>query len=214
MLLRLLPTMLRFPKLPLPAARRTAAACPAAQAARTILVFGDSLSAGYGIRQDASWPALLARRLQEKKLDYSVVNASISGETSAGGRTRIAAALRTGTRHRWSSSPSAPTTACVACRWRSCATTSAPSSPAPRRSKAQVLLVGQRIPPNYGAYALQFHQVFGAVAKARKAALVDFLLAGVATTPQLFQADNLHPTAAAQPLLLDNVWQGLAPLLK
>jgi acyl-CoA thioesterase-1 len=92
------------------------------QAAGTILVFGDSLSAGYGIRQDAAWPALLARRLQEKRLDYSVVNASISGETTSGGRTRIEAALAS-IRHGWSLSPSAPTTACAGCRWRKCATT-------------------------------------------------------------------------------------------
>jgi acyl-CoA thioesterase-1 len=186
---------------------------PAAQAARTILVFGDSLSAGYGIRQEASWPALLSRRLQEKKLDYNVVNASISGETSAGGRTRIAAALR---KH----SPQIVIVALGAndglrglplAQLRenlSAIVTSA------QDSKAQVLLVGQRIPPNYGAYASEFQETFGAVAEARKAALVNFLLAGVATTPQLFQADNLHPTAAAQPQLLDNVWQGLAPLLK
>ncbi|EXI78046.1 MAG: Esterase TesA precursor [Candidatus Accumulibacter appositus] len=186
---------------------------PAAQAARTILVFGDSLSAGYGIRQDASWPALLARRLQEKKLDYSVVNASISGETSAGGRTRIAAALK----------KYAPQVVIIAlgandglrglpvAQLR--ANLSAIVSSA-QKNKAQVLLVGQRIPPNYGAYATEFEKTFGAVAAAHQAALVDFLLAGVATKPQLFQADNLHPTAAAQPQLLDNVWQGLAPLLE
>jgi acyl-CoA thioesterase-1 len=151
--------------------------------------------------------------LQEKKLDYNVVNASISGETSAGGRTRIAAALR---KH----SPQIVIVALGAndglrglplAQLRenlSAIVTSA------QDSKAQVLLVGQRIPPNYGAYASEFQETFGAVAEARKAALVNFLLAGVATTPQLFQADNLHPTAAAQPQLLDNVWQGLAPLLK
>jgi acyl-CoA thioesterase-1 len=186
---------------------------PAAQAARTILVFGDSLSAGYGIRQDASWPALLAQRLQEKKLDYSVVNASISGETSAGGRTRIAAALN-------KYSPQVVIIALGAndglrglpvAQLR--ANLSAIVSSA-QKNKAQVLLVGQRIPPNYGAYAAEFQKTFGAVAAAHQAALVDFLLAGVATKPQLFQADNLHPTAAAQPQLLDNVWQGLAPLLE
>jgi acyl-CoA thioesterase-1 len=76
------------------------------------------------------------------------------------------------------------------------------------------LLVGQRIPPNYGSYAADFHKTFAAVAKARKTALVDFLLEGVATQARFFQADNLHPTAEAQPLLLDNVWRGLEPLLK
>lgn len=186
---------------------------PAAYAAKTILVFGDSLSAGYGIRQDASWPALLALRLQEKKLDYSVVNASISGETTAGGRARIDAAL----------SKHAPQIVIVALGandglrglslkvMRDNLTAIASST---QKIKAQVLIVGQRLPPNYGPYALQFQESFGEVAKAKKAALVNFLLDGVATQPNLFQADNLHPTAEAQPRLLDNVWQGLAPLLK
>ena len=83
-----------------------------------------------------------------------------------------------------------------------------------QRTNAKVLIVGQRLPPNYGAYAEQFQQVFGEVARARKAALVDFLLDGIATRAELFQADNLHPTAEAQPRLLDNVWRGLEPLLK
>jgi len=186
---------------------------PAAQAAKTILVFGDSLSAGYGIRPDAAWPALLARRLQDRKLDYNVVNASISGETSSGGRTRIDAAL----------ARYAPQVVIVALGANDGlrglpvaqlhANLEAIVSSA-QQKKAQVLLVGQRIPPNYGAYAVQFHDVFAAVAKTRRTALVDFLLDGVATQPTLFQSDNLHPTAEAQALLLDNVWRGLAPLLK
>jgi acyl-CoA thioesterase-1 len=186
---------------------------PTAQAARTILVFGDSLSAGYGIRQDAAWPALLARRLQEKKLDYNVVNASISGETTSGGRARIDAALA---RH----SPQIVIIALGAndglrglpiATMRNNLTAIAGSA---QKKKAQVLIVGQRLPPNYGNYAIEFHKVFGEVAKTRKTALVNFLLDGVATRAELFQADNLHPTAEAQPRLLDNVWQGLAPLLK
>jgi len=205
--------MLRFPILRSLLLAGLLLLAPAAQAARTILVFGDSLSAGYGIRQDASWPALLARRLQEKKLDYSVVNASISGETSAGGRTRIAAALN-------KYSPQVVIIALGAndgLRGLPLAQLRANLSAivaSAQKNKAQVLLVGQRIPPNYGAYANEFHKTFGAVAAAHQAALVDFLLAGVATEARLFQADNLHPTAAAQPLLLDNVWQGLAPLLE
>ena len=186
---------------------------PLAQAAQTILVFGDSLSAGYGIRQDAAWPALLARRLQEKGLDYNVVNASISGETSSGGRSRIDAALAT-------HSPRVVIVALGAndglrglpiAQLRDNLTEIVASA---QKANARVLLVGQRVPPNYGSYALQFHKAFGEVARARKTALVDFLLEGVATEPQLFQADNLHPTAAAQPLLLNNVWRGLAPLLQ
>jgi acyl-CoA thioesterase-1 len=184
---------------------------PTAQAAKTILVFGDSLSAGYGIRQDAAWPALLAQRLQEKRLDYSVANASISGETTSGGRARINAAL----------DKYAPQIVVVAlgsndglrglplAEMRDNLIAIATSA---QRRKAQVLIVGQRLPPNYGTYAVQFHAVFAEVAKKQKTAFVDFLLDGVATQPKLFQADNLHPTAEAQARLLDNVWRGLAPL--
>lgn len=186
---------------------------PTVQAAKTILVFGDSLSAGYGLQRDAAWPALLAQRLQEKRLDYSVVNASISGETTSGGRTRIDAAL----------SKHAPHIVIVAlgsndglrglplASMRDNLIAIARSA---QRRKARVLLVGQRLPPNYGDYATQFHDVFREVAKIQKTALVDFLLDGVATHANLFQSDNLHPTAEAQPRLLDNVWNGLAPLLK
>ena len=85
---------------------------------------------------------------------------------------------------------------------------------AAQKKNARVLIVGQRLPPNYGPYAVQFQKAFADVAKDRKAALVDFLLDGVATRPELFQSDNLHPTAEAQPILLDTVWRGLEPLLK
>ena len=188
-------------------------AAPTAQAAKTILVFGDSLSAGYGIRQELAWPALLAQRLEQKRLDYNVVNASISGETTSGGRARLAAAL----------DKYAPAIVIIALGANdglrglpiptmrdnlAAMTTSA------QGKKARVLIVGQRLPPNYGPYAVQFHNVFGEVAKSRKAALVDFLLDGIADQPQFFQADNLHPTGEAQPRLLDNVWAGLEALLK
>jgi len=186
---------------------------PTAFAAKTILVFGDSLSAGYGIAQEAAWPALLGKRLQEKHLDYNVVNASISGETTSGGRTRLGPAL----------AKFAPQIVIIALGANdglrglpiagmrdnlSAMTDSA------RQAKARVLIVGQRLPPNYGAYADQFFAAFDSVASAKKTAFVDFLLDGVAMRQELFQADNLHPTAEAQPRLLDNVWQGLAPLLK
>jgi acyl-CoA thioesterase-1 len=186
---------------------------PAAQAARTILVFGDSLSAGYGISQQAAWPTLLAQRLREKKLDYTVVNASISGETTIGGRTRLDAAL----------AKYAPQIVIIALGandgLRGLPLAGMRDNLAAMTTKAQganakVLIVGQRLPPNYGAYAQQFQQVYGEVARARKAAAVDFLLDGIATRADLFQADNLHPTAEAQPHLLDNVWRGLEPLLK
>jgi acyl-CoA thioesterase-1 len=182
-------------------------------AARNILVFGDSLSAGYGIPQDAAWPSLLAKRLEQNRLDYSVTNASISGETTSGGRTRLAAAL----------DKAQPAVVVIALGAndglrglpvKTMRDNLAAMAEAAQKKNARVLIVGQRLPPNYGPYATQFHEAFAAVAKEKKTALVDFLLDGVATRPELFQADNLHPTAEAQPMLLDTVWQGLAPLLK
>ena len=182
-------------------------------AARNILVFGDSLSAGYGIPQDAAWPSLLAKRLEQNRLDYSVTNASISGETTSGGRTRLAAAL----------DKAQPAVVVIALGAndglrglpvKTMRDNLAAMAEAAQKKNARVLIVGQRLQPNYGPYATQFHEAFAAVAKEKKTALVDFLLDGVATRPELFQADNLHPTAEAQPMLLDTVWQGLAPLLK
>ena len=187
-------------------------AAPAALA-RTILVFGDSLSAGYGIRQDAAWPSLLEKRLRENRFDYSVANASISGETTSGGRTRLAAALE-------KSEPAVVVIALGAndglrgLPIKTMRDNLAAMADAAQKKNARVLIVGQRLPPNYGPYATQFHEAFAAVAREKKTALVDFLLDGVATRPELFQADNLHPTAEAQPMLLETVWQGLAPLLK
>ena len=184
-----------------------------AAAAGTLLVFGDSLSAGYGIRQEAAWPSLLQKRLAEKRVDYSVVNASISGETTAGGRSRIAEALA---RQR-------PAIVVVALG----ANDGLRGLPVPamkenlaamiraaRTAKARVVLVGMRLPPNYGPYADEFHKVYAELARSEKVALVPFLLDGIADQPRLFQADTIHPTAEAQPQLLDNVWVALAPLLK
>lgn len=156
---------------------------------------------------------MLAKRLQNQHFDYTVVNASISGETTSGGKGRLGAALD---KHK-------PRIAIIALgsndglrglpirviRGNLMAMTETA-----QKSGASVLIVGQRLPPNYGDYAQQFHKVFSEVAKARKTAFVDFLLDGVAEHPELFQADNLHPVAAAQPRLLDNIWRGLAPLLK
>jgi acyl-CoA thioesterase-1 len=173
----------------------------------TILVFGDSLSAGYGIRQDAAWPALLAKRLQEKRLDYSVVNASISGETTSGGRTRIDAALA---RH-------SPQVVIVALGAND--GLRGPAGGAAARQPGAIVASAQKKKPRCcwsvsasrpttAPMRCSSTQVFAKWPKARKTALVDFLLDGVATQPALFQADNLHPTAEAQPLLLDNVWRG------
>ena len=189
-----------------------AATSPAKEHA-TLLVFGDSLSAGYGIRQDAAWPALLQHRLKENQLDYSVVNASISGETTSGGRSRLPELL---TKHR-------PRIVLIALG----ANDGLRGLPlvtmrenldamirATRAAKARVVLVGMRLPPNYGPYADEFQQTFAQLARQEKVPLVSFLLEGIADQPRLFQADTIHPTAEAQPRLLDNVWGVLAPLLK
>lgn len=184
-----------------------------ALAARNLLVFGDSLSAGYGIRPSEAWPSLLQARLTEKRLDYNVVNASVSGETTAGGRSRFSSALQ----------DYKPAVVVIALGAND-GLRGLPLSlmkenlramaQAARDSGARVMLVGMRLPPNYGPYASQFSAVFAEVAESTKAPLVDFLLAGIASDASAFQPDMLHPTAAAQPKLLENVWPSLAPLLK
>lgn len=188
-------------------------ASPAAHAAGTILVFGDSLSAGYGIRTEQSWPMLLDQRLKQKRLDYSVANLSISGETTAGGRSRFNEAVNL---HQ-------PRVVVIALGandgLRGLPLTQMRGNleamvETAQAAGARVLLIGMRLPPNFGPYADAFHESFHAVAKRRKTLLLPFLLEPVATRPKLFQADQLHPTAEAQPLLLDHVWPALLPLLK
>jgi acyl-CoA thioesterase-1 len=192
-----------------------ALALPAAGvSAATILVLGDSLSAGYGLPREQGWVHLLEQRLRAEKLDYKVVNASISGETTLGGRSRIDAALKA---HR-------PGIVILALGANDGLRGENPEairrnleaiSDACRRANARVLLVGIRIPPNYGMpYTEKFHAVFGAVAHSRKLPLVPFLLDGFAENRELFQDDGIHPAAAAQPLMLETVWKELRPLLK
>jgi acyl-CoA thioesterase I len=184
-----------------------------ALAAKTILVFGDSLSAGYGIRPDQAWPALLEKRLREKRLDYNVANLSISGETTAGGRARLAAALK---QHQ----PAVVVLALGAndglrgLPLDQMRDNLGAMARAAQGSGARVLIAGMRLPPNYGPYASDFHRSFATVAQAARARHLDFLLADIAARPELFQADNLHPLAEAQPIILDTVWPALAPLLK
>lgn len=184
-----------------------------ALAAKTVLVFGDSLSAGYGIRPQEAWPALLEKRLSERRLNYNVANLSISGETTAGGRSRLAAALR---EHR----PSVVVIALGAndglrglplVQMRANLEHMVTIS---QQAGARVALLGMRLPPNYGPYAEQFFQTFSELAKQHKTAYLPFLLEPVATQPTMFQADQLHPTAKAQPLILDHVWPALQPLLR
>lgn len=186
---------------------------PSALAAKRVLVLGDSLSAGYGIRPQQAWPSLLAERLADERPDYTVANLSISGETTAGGRSRLAAALA---EHQ----PAVLILALGAndglrgLPLKQMENNLQAMIAAARKAGARVLLAGMRLPPNYGPYAEQFYRRFGEIAKAEKTAYLPFLLEPVATRPDLFQADGLHPTAAAQPLLLEHVWPALKPLLK
>lgn len=183
------------------------------QAAPTILVFGDSLSAAYGIPRQSGWVALLAAQLQEAKPAYQVVNASVSGETSAGGLTRLPALLAA---HR----PNLLILALGAndgLRGLSLEQTARNLESMVALAKkrgSKVLLVGMRLPPNYGAtYTRKFQALYGDVAKKHKVDLVPFLLEGIASQRENFQSDGLHPTEAAQPTLLKTVWRHLAPML-
>ena len=188
--------------------------CGLAHANPTLLVFGDSLSAAYGIGQQAGWVALLQERLQQKRLDYTVINASVSGETTSGGAARIAAAL---TAHK-------PAIVIVALG----ANDGLRGLPlgqmrdnlavilrAAQKSGSRMLLAGMKMPPNYGPrYTQEFEQAYVALARQFKSTLVPFLLDGVAGRRELFLDDNLHPNAQAQPIILENVWKALAPMLK
>ena len=188
----------------------------AAAPARKLLVVGDSLSAEYGIARGSGWVALLEKRLAEHGKRYVVFNASISGDTTAGGLSRLPALLK---EHRPShvvielggndalrGMPLAHTRDNLRAMLRAC-----------KAAKAKPLLVGMQVPPNYGArYGREFFQLFAELAKEEGAALAPFLLAGVADRPDAeawFQPDRIHPLARAHPLMLDNVWTALKPLL-
>jgi acyl-CoA thioesterase-1 len=185
-----------------------------AGAAQVVLVFGDSLSAAYGIPPRSGWVALLEQRLAARKPVWQAVNASVSGETTAGGLARLPAVLD---RHR-------PDIVVIelgandGLRGLPLAHTrknlSAMIAEAKKRG-ARVLLVGMRLPPNYGStYTGEFQALYQSVAKKSGASLAPFLFEGFAARPDMFQADGLHPTAEAQPHMMDNVWRALAPMLK
>ena len=208
-----------------PSRRRALALLPAAallmvsgmtnaySAPKTLLVLGDSLSAEYGLARGTGWVALLERRLQAQKNDTRIVNASISGETTSGGRARLPALLA---KHH-------PDVVLIelgandGLRGLSLAATEAnlrAMGDAAKKSGAQVVLVGMRMPPNYGRdYGDKFHAIYGKLAREWKAPLVPFMFEGIADQPQLFQADRMHPTAQAHPAILNNIWPRLAPLL-
>ncbi|WP_208508097.1 arylesterase [Variovorax paradoxus] len=189
---------------------------PAAARKPVILVLGDSLSAEYGLKRGEGWVPLLEKRLAQQKVDATVVNASISGDTSSGGRARFAALL---TQHK-PSHVVLELGANDALRGLPLTDTEAnllQITQSAQAAGAKVLIVGIQVPPNYGGdYTRRFEAVFAKVASTTKSALVPFLLKGVADAPNamsLFQADRIHPTAAAQPQLLDNVWPELRKLL-
>jgi acyl-CoA thioesterase-1 len=188
------------------------AIAPAAD--KSILVLGDSLSAAYGIPRDRGWVALLAERLKRERANYIVVNASISGDTSGGGRARLAPLLD---KHR-------PAIVILELGGNDGlrgmplgqlrANLDAIINDA-QAIGARVLLVGMKVPPNYGeVYAQGFESVFRELARARRTAFVPFLLDDFAEKPDLFQPDRIHPTAEAQPLMMERVSKALQPLLK
>ncbi len=181
---------------------------------KNIVVFGDSLSAAYNIAQHEGWVALLQQRLVLKKLNLRVVNASISGETTSGGLSRFADMLKT-------QKPNIVILELGAndgLRGLSARDTFNNLDAMIQQAKgknATVLLLGMKIPPNYGPkYSKQFSDNFQQLAKKHQLKLVPFFLDGVAGKPELMQADGLHPTAAAQPKLLDNVWPILINTIK
>ena len=184
-----------------------------ALAAPTVLVYGDSLSAAYGIPQNAGWVALLGERLKQRKSNYTVVNASISGETTAGGAARIGAVLaktqpaivivELGANDGLRGLPVAQMKANLAAIVQ-----------AAKRQGARVILVGMLLPPNYGAqYLNAFRAAFRDVARDERVAFVPFLLEGVPNERETFQPDNLHPVAEVQPILMENVWRKLATMV-
>lgn len=181
---------------------------------RTILVLGDSVSAGYGIKSSEGWVTLLSQKLQREGYGYRVVNASVTGETTTGGLTRLPRALQI---HRPEivilelggndGLRGLPLTATRGNLDRMIGLS--------QRAGARVLLVGMKIPPNYGPrYTLGFERIFSDLAKQHSLPLVPFLMDRVALTPGLMQEDGIHPKAAGQPLMLGNVWPQLAPMLR
>lgn len=181
---------------------------------RTVLVLGDSLSAAYGLAASQGWVALTTQKMRSTHPNWRVVNASISGETTAGGAARIASELKR----------TRPSVVVVelgsndGLRGLSLQQTRANLDliiSASTRSGARVLLVGMRMPPNFGpTYTQGFERNYVDLSKKHKTPFLPFLLAPIATERKNFQADNLHPVAAAQPRLRDHVWPALLPLLK
>lgn len=191
-----------------------AASANAYSAPKTVLVVGDSLSAEYGIARGSGWVALLEQKLKAEKIDARVVNASISGETTSGGRTRLPALLQ---QHK----PNVVVFELGANDGlRGLPVASAQDNlrtmiSLAQQNKAKVLLVGMRMPPNYGrAYTERFAAMYQSLATQAKVPLVPFMLDGVALDTANFQADRMHPLASAHPTILNNIWPQLTPLIR
>ena len=192
----------------------SSAAASAYSAPKTVLVLGDSLSAEYGLARGTGWVALAEQKLRQDKIDAVVVNASVSGETTSGGRSRLPALLskykpdlvviELGANDGLRGLP------VVAAQ-----TNLRAMSEAAAKADAKVMLIGMRMPPNYGRdYADKFFAMYGTLSKDIKAPLVPFMLDGVADKPQLFQPDRLHPLAEAHPIILANIWPTLQKTIK
>jgi acyl-CoA thioesterase-1 len=190
-----------------------ATAAPTLAEERVIVAFGDSLTAGLGVPADQAYPARLGERLRREGYEYRVVNAGVSGDTTAGGLRRVDWALRL-----------KPEIVILelgvndALRGQSLASVRANLDQLVRRFQAagaQVLVAGMRLPPNYGSrYAEDFHRLFGEVARARNAPHMPFFLEGVGAIPRLNQADGIHPTAEGYAIVVDRLWPHLVPLLR
>ena len=183
-------------------------------ASKTVVVLGDSLSAEYGLARGTGWVALLEQRIAQHQLSTNVINASISGETTSGGKARLESLLK----------KTHPDILIIELGGNDALRGLALSASEKNFrdmismahvAKAKVLLIGMRIPPNYGKeYTEQFFSIYARVAKDTKSTLVPFLMEGVADKPEFFQADRIHLLATAHPTLLDNIWPQLQNLLK
>ena len=178
------------------------------------MVYGDSLSAAYGIGQKQGWVALLEERLRKNGLDYTVVNSSISGETSSGGASRISTTLAKMRPHILILELGA-NDGLRGLPVKQMRDNLAAIIQSAQKAGSRVLLVGMKLPPNYGpAYTKDFENVYRDLARQYKLPQVPFFLDGVADKRELFQDDQLHPAAAAQPVILETVWKSLRPMLR
>lgn len=186
---------------------------PGYSAPKTLLVLGDSISAGYGLPRNTGWVSLLQQKLADEKLSATVINASISGETTAGGLSRVRALLQ---QHK-------PSVMILelggndGLRGLSLAATQAnlrETIKAADQAGARVLLLGMQVPPNYGPdYSKRFAAMYQGLSRERGVKLVPFFFSGLEDTDRFFQPDRIHPNQRAQSVLLDNVWPALKPLL-